>query len=161
MGLVEVGVVYQVIYDVLLVFFGVVLVVLVSKQMVWGFGGKLDILIVMWYFGYMNSCFDVVDYKNQVVYVGVKVLIFGVLSFIGIVQYDWMKYFDISGKCFIIVGMFDYVFSKCIDVYVEVDYMYLQGSWVVLDSVVVFNNFGNLYGNNLCLGVMLGVWYKF
>jgi predicted porin len=161
MGSAEVGAVYQVTRDVSSAFFGAVPAALASKQTVWGFGGKLDTSIATWYLGYTNSRLDVADYKNQAAYVGAKVPISGALSFIGTVQYDWMKHLDSSGKRLTTAGMLDYAFSKRTDVYAEVDYTHLQGSWVALDSATAFNNSGNLYGNNSRLGVMLGVRHKF
>ncbi|CAJ0888094.1 Outer membrane porin protein 32 [Ralstonia sp. LMG 32965] len=161
MGAAEVGAVYQVTRDVSSAFFGAVPAAQASKQTVWGFGGKLDTSIATWYLGYTNSRLDVADYKNQAAYVGAKVPISGALSFIGTVQYDWMKHLDASGKRLTTAGMLDYAFSKRTDVYAEVDYTRLQGAWIALNSAAAFNNSGNTYGNNSRLGVMLGVRHKF
>lgn len=161
MGSAEVGAVYQVTRDVSSAFFGAVPAALASKQTVWGFGGKLDTAVATWYLGYTNSRLDVADYKNQAAYVGAKVPISGALSFIGTVQYDWMKHLDTSGKRLTTAGMLDYAFSKRTDVYAEVDYTRLQGAWIALNSAAAFNNSGNTYGNNSRLGVMLGVRHKF
>lgn len=161
MGPAEVGAVYQVTRDVSSAFFGAVPAALASKQTVWGFGGKLDTAIATWYLGYTNNRLDVADYKNQVAYVGAKVPLSGALSFIGTVQYDWMRHLDTSGKRLTTAGMLDYAFSKRTDVYAEVDYTHLQGAWVALNSAPTFVNSGNTYGNNARLGVMLGVRHKF
>lgn len=142
-------------------FFGAVPAALASKQTVWGFGGKLDTAIATWYLGYTNSRLDVADYKNQVAYVGAKVPLSGALSFIGTVQYDWMRHLDTSGKRLTTAGMLDYAFSKRTDVYAEIDYTHLQGGWIALNSAAAFNNSGNTYGNAGRLGVMLGVRHKF
>ena len=157
----EVGAVYQVTRDVSSAFFGAVPAALASKQTVWGFGGRFDTAIATWYLGYTNSRLDVANYRNQVAYVGAKVPIAGALSFIGTVQYDWMRHLGTSGKRLTSAGVLDYAFSKRTDVYAELDYTHLQGAWIALNSGAAFNNSGNTYGNNARLGVMLGVRHKF
>ena len=161
MGSAEVGAVYQVTHDVSSAYFNAVPTALASKQTVWGLGDRWDTSIATWYLGYTNNRLDVADYKNQVAYVGAKVPLAGALSFIGTVQYDWMRHLDTSGKRLTTAGMLDYAFSKRTDVYAEVDYTHLQGGWIGLNSSASFNNSGNTFGNGSRLGVMLGMRHKF
>jgi predicted porin len=157
----EVGAVYQQTQNVTSAFFGAVPAAQASKQTVWGVGGTYKASRAQYYLGYTNNRLDVADYRNNVGYIGTRYSITDALSFIGTVQYDWLRHAGQGGKRLTTAGMLDYAFSKRTDVYVEVDYTHLQGQWIALNSSPNFANSGNTYGNGTRLGVMAGVRHKF
>jgi len=157
----EVGAVYQQTYNVSSAFFNAVPAAQASKQTVWGLGGTYKAGRAQYYLGYTNNRLDVADYRNNVGYVGGRYAFNDALSFIGTLQYDWLRHAGESGKRLTTAGMLDYAFSKRTDVYMEVDYTHLQGAWIALNSAPTFNNSGNTFGNGTRLGVMAGVRHKF
>ncbi|WP_066730727.1 porin [Cupriavidus sp. D384] len=157
----EVGTVYQQTQNVTSAFFGAVPAAQASKQTVWGLGGTYKGTRAQYYLGYTNNRLDVADYRNNVGYIGARYSITDALSFIGTLQYDWLKHAGQGGRRLTTAGMLDYAFSKRTDVYVEVDYTHLQGQWIALNSSPNFANSGNTYGNATRLGVMAGVRHKF
>ncbi len=130
-----------------------------SNQKVWSFGGTYEVGAARLYLGYTNNKLDPANYKNQVVYAGIKYAFNGAWSATASGTYDWVKHNSASGNRFTGAVLLDYAFSKRTDVYLESDYTTLSGVWQAVAAPATFVT--PMYGAKTRLGAMVGLRHKF
>ncbi|MCY1267687.1 Gram-negative porin [compost metagenome] len=160
-GPLEIGGVYQVTHDVSTAYFGAVPPSQASKQTFWSIGGTYKASRTQYFLGYTNNRLDVADYRNDLVYAGIRFNLTGALTLVGEFNYDWLQHAGQGGKRLSTAAMLDYNFSKRTDVYLEADYTHLRGAWVALNGSPGFISSANTFGNSTRLGVMAGLRHKF
>lgn len=138
-------------------YFGVT--VPVSDQKVWTVGGNYALGKAKLFLNYVHNRLDSADYRNHVVDLGLSYAIGNAWNLIALANYDHLNHASESGNRFGGAVMLDYLFSKRTDVYAEVDYTKLTGTWQTVASLNGFTT--PFYGHDSRLGLTMGIRHKF
>lgn len=100
-----------------------------EARKVFGLGGNYQLGIVKLAFGYINNRFDVSAQRNDVFTGGFAVKASPALTLALASHYDHQK--NPGGSRIMVTGVVDYALSKRTDVYAEVDFNRINGSYTV------------------------------